>query len=320
MFTRSKFNPILKPLKKHAWEALKTYNPAVIFDNGKYHLFYRAVDKDGKSNIGYATSQDGENFSRHKSPIISPEYKYERRGIEDPRIVKINKKFLLTYNAYDGQCAHLALATSTDLKNWTKRGLILPNWYLIKAKGFVVAWDMAQQNKIATKKWHKAGGIFSEKINDKYWMLFGDRHLWLATSTDGIKWQAINKPFIRPRIGFFDSAHVEMGPAPIKTDRGWLILYHGIDQTITYRLGFLLLDLKNPKKIIYRSSQPILWPSAKYELKGKIDLTNDSKPKVIFCNGAVLIKNKLRVYYGAGDSTICTATAKLNNILSSFNL
>lgn len=186
MFTRSTKNPILKPNKDFSWQSKKVFNPAILFDDNKYHLFFRAVDDGGKSSIGYGLSDDGEVFKIKDEPIINPIEKYETRGTEDPRITKINEKYFITYTGYDGQSARLHIATSDNLIDWHKHGLAIKNWDMEKAKGFVVPWDFAQQTEIAKKEWSKAGGIFSEKINDQYWMIFGDRNIWLATSKDGI--------------------------------------------------------------------------------------------------------------------------------------
>lgn len=318
MFTRSTKNPILKPDANYPWCSKKVYNPAILFNDNKYHLFFRAVDENGKSSIGYGCSDDGEIFEIKNEPIIKPIEKYETRGAEDPRIAKINDKYFITYTGYDGQSARLHIATSDNLIDWQKYGLAIPNWDMEKAKGFVVSWDFAQQTEIAKKEWSKAGGIFSEKIKEQYWMIFGDRNIWLATSNNGINWEPIWQPFITPRKGLFDSEHVEMGPSPIKTDFGWLVLYHGIDDKMVYRLGYLLLGLNDPSKILYRSNEPIFEPSASYELEGIIDITNNNKPKVIFCCGAVLINNTLKIYYGAGDSVICTASTDINNLIKNF--
>jgi predicted GH43/DUF377 family glycosyl hydrolase len=209
----------------------------------------------------------------------------------------------------------LHLATSLDLKIWKEHGQMINDWDQLKAEGFVVPWDMAQQNPVSHHAWCKAGGIFSETINGKYIMLFGDRNIWLAFSDNGLDWQAEMIPFIKPRKDFFDSIHVEMGPAPIKTNKGWLVIYHGIDENIIYRLGFLLLDINDPKKILYRSEQPIFEPSADYELSGVIDLDKTIKPKVVFCCGATVVDGLLRIYYGAGDTYICTANSPLEEIL-----
>ena len=134
-----------------------------------------------------------------------------------------------------------------------------------------------------------------------------------------------------------------MGPPPIKTKKGWLVLYHGINDSHWYKIGFLLLDLKNPRKIIYRSEKPIFGPEKDYEMSGIVDVLpggletmqkmskkelknflakNDTKgtmPKVTFCCGAIVVNDILRIYYGASDSVICTAIANINDLLKTSN-
>lgn len=322
MFIRSKHNPILKPDPKNKWESRKVYNPGVIYENGRYHLFYRAVGEDWRSSIGYAVSDDGVNLKRFAQPVIAPEYAREKRGVEDPRISKIGRRYFLTYTGYggNGTAAQLCLASSKNFKKWTKLGVALKKWNLKKAGGFLVKWDPAQveAEKSGTgERWSKAGGVFPEKIKNNYWMLFGDRNIWLAASKSGKEWKSILKPVIKPRRGnYFDNKHVEMGPPPIKTRHGWLVLYHGINDKIIYRLGYLLLDLRDPRKILKRSAKPIFEPAAGYELKGLADIAKGRRPKIIFCNGAVLFGDTLRIYYGAGDSVVCTASAKLTDVLN----
>lgn len=164
--------------------------------------------------------------------------------------------------------------------------------------------------------------------------------MWFATSADGVKWTGDQIPFLGPRDGdFFDNTFVEMGPSPIKTEKGWLVLYHGIDNKHCYKIGFLLLDLADPRKIIFRSDSPIFEPAKDYEMSGIVDVlpggleamqkmteeelknflveNNDkgTMPKVTFCCGATVVNEKLRIFYGASDSVICTATADLKDIL-----
>lgn len=343
MFTRSPNNPILRPDPKNDWESRKVYNCGVIFENDDYHVFYRAMGTDWVSSIGYAVSKDGESFERSDYPmIISPDKTF---SIEDPRVAKIGDDYFLSHTRYDGLNVTLNLATSKDLKHWKLHGEMIPKWDFKKANGFVVGWDPAQmkaeKDSQASRKWGKAGGIFSEKINGKYWMLFGDRNIWLAFSDDGLTWEPVWEPFIRPRgRNYFDQEHVEMGPPPIKTERGWLVLYHGVTEKIEYKIGFLLLDLNNPAKIIFRSDIPIFEPCELYELSGIVDIlpggydamkkmtkieldafikeaeTKGTMPKIIFSCGAVLVDEILRIYYGASDSTICTATANINDVLA----
>lgn len=316
MFVRSSHNPILKPDKSVSWRSLKVYNPTVLFENSKYHLFYRAVGKDKISRIGYAISTDGINFSQQKKPNLSPKGKLESKGIEDPRITKVKNKYFLTFTAFDGRTARLSLATGDKLNYWKDRGAELKNWDFKKNYNFIVPWDTAFNNPAEDKNWSKAGAIFPEIIAKKYLMLFGDRNIWLAKSTNGVKWHAENFPLLHPRDGnYFDNVHLEMGPPPIRTKKGWLVIYHGVDRKMVYRLGYALLDSKNPEKILYRCKKPIFEPKEKYELKGSVDIAKGYGPKVIFCCGAVLVDDILRIFYGAGDSVICTAAAPLKEII-----
>ncbi len=320
IFKRSQFNPVLEPNQNNSLESKKVYNPGVIFDDNQYFMYYRAVGDDGSSCIRLAISEDGERFVKQDETILEPNLRIDSNGVEDARIQKIGKKYYMTYTAYDGKCARLCLAVSKDLQTFKKQGRIFPDWDAEKANSFEVEWDLAQHNKIDKKEWHKAGGIFSEKIGGKYWMLFGDRNIWLAHSRFGKKWQVNYTPFIGPRDGYFDSVHVEMGPPPIEINEGWLVLYHGIDESAVYRIGYLLLDLDNPMQIIKRSDESIFEPSEGYELDTETDQEDLSEggkvqPLVVFCNGAVLNGDKLRIYYGAGDSVVRTAVAKLKDVL-----
>lgn len=337
IFTPSKNNPIIKPNSKIPWASMATYNPGLIYEKKIFHLFYRALGQAFVSKIDHAISKDGVHFKKDLEPDLKIELDIEKNGIEDPRITKIDKTYYLTYTAYDQKSARLCLATSCDLIHWHRHGSMLTDWNFTKAGGFTDNCDDAQKTKEAKTDWSKAGGIFSEKINNKYWMLFGDRNIWLATSTDGIKWRATLKPFIKPRLKHFDNAFIEMGPPPIKTKKGWLILYHGVNQARTYQLGYILLDLKDPKKILHRSNEPIFSPIEADKFPGLVDIvpggqaalelmdknelkkfTNKTKkPKVIFCNGACLIKDILHIYYGINDTYIGTATAKLKDVLNS---
>jgi predicted GH43/DUF377 family glycosyl hydrolase len=343
MFTRSKLNPILKPNPDNAWEAEKLYNPGMIYDNGVYHMYYRAVGKgeDWKSSIGYATSTDGENFIRHNDPMLVGQEASESRGLEDPRITKINNTYYMAYAAYDGVTPRLCIATSKDLKNWKKEGSAFPNWNFTEAGGVYTKFkDGNPITKKITGEWSKSGGIIPEKINGKYQMLFGEHRIWFADSEDGLKWEGEKKPFLEPRSGdYFDNTFVEMGPPPILTVPGWLVLYHGINDRHVYQIGVLILDKSNPKKILYRSNEPIFKPEKDYEMSGIVDVlpgglkamqkmseeelknfliqaeSHNLMPHVTFCCGATVVDGILRIYYGASDTYICTATAHLEDIL-----
>lgn len=344
IFTRSKLNPILKPDKNNSWEALKLYNPGALFHDNKYYLFYRAVGagSDWKSAIGYAVSDDGENFQRFAEPLLIGESEAEKRGLEDSRITKIGDTFYMTYAAYDGQTPRLSVATSNDLKTWQKQGAVFADWNFARAGGVYTYFvDGKPQTKEMNDEWSKSGAIFPEKINDKFLMLFGEHRIWFAESDDGLHWVGDQSPFLAPRAGdYFDNTFVEMGPPPIKTEKGWLVLYHGVDNTHCYRIGILLLDLNDPRKILYRSTEPIFEPLELYELAGLVDvlpggldalqkmseserevyvadaLKTGVMPKVVFCCGTTVVGDELRIYYGASDSVICTANAKMTDVLN----
>lgn len=345
LFTRSKNNPILKPNKNHEWESLKVYNPGVIYERGIFNMLYNAVGDDWTLRLGYATSIDGLHFERLERPVFEPRESYDWKGVMDPRITRIGNTYYMTYSADDGIMRKLALATSTDLKTWRKHGPMLKNWDAVRAGVFRIVDGKKLPEKPERKGRSKAGGIFPEKIKDKFWMIFGNTHLWFATSSNGISWIVDFKPLLSPRGGnYFDNFTVQGGPPPIKTDKGWLVLYHGRSvEKGDYRLGFILLDLLDPRKIIYRTNRPIFEPKEPYEVSGIVDMlpggfermrlmsksqleafTKDAEAKgkmlkVVFCCGAVLADGVLRIYYGASDTFICTATAKLEDVLNSID-
>lgn len=349
IFKRSFKNPILGPNSTHFWENKKLYNPGAIVHEGKIHLYYRAIgdSEDWSSVIGYAFSDvdDGEDFIRFDDPLLKGEGKLEKRGLEDPRIVKIEDTFYMTCAAYAGPGEGVRLKVLTSQyphKDWQKHGFALPNFDYRRDGGFFVRWGengpvKKEPNNIPRSK---AGAIFPETINGKFYMLFGEHRVWMAESKDGITWESDKQPFLSPRDEeYFDNFFVEAGPPPIKTDQGWLVLYHGIDKRMTYRLGYLILDLENPRKVIYKSQNPIFGPQESYELSGIVDvlpiglkeinlmtrnkwnnyldraMKEGFMPQVTFCCAAILIKDEVRIYYGASDSVICTAVAPLKKIL-----
>ena len=349
IFKRSEFNPILYPDPMHAWESFKVYNPAALYEDGKINLFYRAVGhgEDWYSSIGYALSLDAEHFVRFSEPILSRTDKvHELRGVEDPRIVKIGGIYFMSYAAYDGVNVRLHIATSKDLKIWEKHGDALPNFRFTKEGGVFVRFRDGKWQRstkpIGTDERTKSGALFPEKINDKYWMLFGEYQMWLATSDDGIRWTHHPGPFMTARgRGFFDELFIEAGPPPIKTDHGWLVFYHGVNHQFVYHLGYLILDLEDPSRVVYRSADPIFEPSANYEYQGFVDVLpgglkqlsqlsvdqiqrllpkyerDGRMPKVAFCPAAIYVNGTIRLYYGASDTYVCTAVASLKDVLAS---
>lgn len=277
-FVRHPGNPILSP-RGDAWEAKDVFNPAAWTDGERVWLLYRAEDNsgvgswNGTSRIGLASSRDGFNFTREAQPILEPTEGWELPGgCEDPRLVKIGDLFYLTYTAYDGKTARLALATSPDLRNWTKHGPVFPQL-----------------------GWTKAGAILPEPVEGKYWMYFGDTDVWAAHSDNLLDWTPVSGPALRRRAGRFDSRVVEPGPPPLRTSRGILLLYNGADNDLVYAPGQALFDASDPTRLIARSEKPFLEPAAPMEEKGQV-------ANVIFIEGLVKFGGKWLLYYGMADS------------------
>jgi len=282
-FEKFEENPILTP-RGTTWESKDLFNPAAWSDGETVYMLYRAEDStgigdwNGTSRIGLATSTDGINFTRNPNPVLEPTEPWELPGgTEDPRVVKIDDMFYLTYTAYDGETARLALASSPDLQNWTKHGLLFP--------------EMG---------WTKAGAIIPVKIDDKYWMYFEDTNIWIAWSKDLIQWTPIEEPVVKTRESIFDSRLIEPGPTPLVTDKGILLLYNAADDDLVYRSGQVLFNRHDPARIQARSNSFFLEPDRELEIGGQI-------PNVVFIEGLDQLDRRYFLYYGMGDSGIGVA-------------
>ena len=323
-------NPILKPRKNIPWEASAVFNPSVVFHNGTFHMLYRALPKGIKpfithwgkpgyrnfiSFIGYAKSTDGIHFTRYLKPFIKPSEKYDLFGCEDPRITKLGDTFYIFYTAinrpvYEGKTfvvPKIALATTKDFITIKKYGVVGPN--------------------IASK----AGVLFPKKILGKFAMLLTPKSDSPLSSISLAYFKSMEELFLHSKIYWEKFLKTlpkhfvmdppkgskrgpETGAAPIKTKKGWLFIYCGEDYRISgkkeWNIKAALLDLKNPQKIIAKTKEPILRPEKKYELNGIV-------PNVTFPEGAVIVGDKLYVYYGGADSCCCLATCDVNKLLNS---
>jgi predicted GH43/DUF377 family glycosyl hydrolase len=270
------------------WESAGTFNPAVIRHDNKVVMLYRAQDADGVSCLGYADSTDAIHFSRKPEPVFTPEASYEMGGgVEDPRLVKIDKLYYMTYTGYNKKDAQLCLATSRDLIHWDRKGILLPAY---KGK-----WNAA---------WTKSGAILTEKIDGKYWMY------WLGTSRDHkdemglshsydlLHWtEATEIPVLPARPGKFDSRVVEPGPPPILTPEGIVLIYNGADDNLVYRTGVAVFDRKDPRKLLYRTEQPFFEPQLEWEKVGQV-------PNVVFVEGMLKQPDRFLFYYGGADKYV----------------
>ena len=278
------------------------FNPGAVEVEGKIYLIYRAVGKDNLSRFGLAVSDDGTNFQRKDLPIYEsdPEDPYERLGCEDPRVTKIEGSYHLVYkggSVYPMGAPKPAgtievpwrtrtyITVTTDFEKFDRLGVVLP--------------DKESSN----------GALFPEKFSGKFLMLARVYpNVYLTDSIDLKTWSEL-KFLFGPRKDAWDGERVGTGASPIKTPRGWLMIYHGVDENKVYRLGLILLDLADPIKVLYRSEEPILEPEEPYEKEGYV-------PNVIFTCGAVEKDGKYFVYYGAADKVIGLATISKAKLLA----
>ncbi|HZJ84958.1 MAG TPA: glycosidase [Syntrophomonadaceae bacterium] len=303
--TRYEGNPILEPLEGSNWESRYVLNPGSLRIKDKVYLFYRAVGEDNISHIGLAITDGYEVTERLAQPILSPATPEERMGCEDARVMIIDDKLYMVYTAYDGNIAQIAVA-STGLEEFSQGNY--SNW---KREGLAF-----------TNIWNKDAIILPEKIKGKYVVYHRIEPSMWVTYTDELKFPIREKHAIilGPRPGrMWDSLKIGAGAQAIKTKYGWLQIYHGVDHNYVYRLGVLLFDLNNPSKVIYRSPNPILEPEEDYE----IGMSGAWVPNVVFTCGAVPAEDKevledddeILVYYGAADTSIGMAKAKLAELI-----
>jgi predicted GH43/DUF377 family glycosyl hydrolase len=288
--------PVVAP-RGTGWEAAGTFNPAVLVEKSvggnKIVMLYRAQDKQGTSRLGYAESLDGLHFTRRDQPVLSPSAEYEKDGgVEDPRLVQFGDTYYLTYTGYNKKDAQLCLAASSDLIHWDRKGVIIP-----ANKG---NWNV---------KWTKSGAIVPEKINGKYWMFFlgtsadNKDQGGLAYSTDLLHWtEGTKTPVLPVRPGHFDSRVAEPGPAPLLTPQGIVLIYNGADDKLVYRTGIAIFDRADPRKLLWRSAEPVFAPEKEWERVGQV-------PNVVFVEGMVEQGDRYLIYYGGADTYVGVAEA-----------
>jgi predicted GH43/DUF377 family glycosyl hydrolase len=312
-------------------------NPAVISDNGSIHMFYRAVGKGNYSSIGYCRfSSPLEIAEQYDSPVLFPQFPYEVHGVEDPRIVKIDDLFYLTYTGYDGINALGALAVSRDLKHWEKKGIVTPQItydtfkHLAEAKGVINEKYLrfnedfrfpAKQDQ-AMVVWDKNVIFFPRRINGKLHFLHRirpDIQLVAFNELEDLTPEFWQNYFLRMEEGIIltskykhEVSYIGGGCPPIETEQGWLLIYHGVHDTINgyvYAACAALLDLENPFLEIARLPYPLFKPDYGWELEGYVN-------NVCFPTGTVLLGDTLYIYYGAADEQIACASLSLSALVN----
>jgi beta-1,2-mannobiose phosphorylase / 1,2-beta-oligomannan phosphorylase len=244
------------------------------------------------SHLRLMCSDNGLNFYEPEGykPIYGRN-SLESYGIEDCRVTELNGLYNLTYTMVSTYGVGVGLMQTRDWKHFDHRGMIFPPH-------------------------NKDCAIFEERIRDHYYALhrpsspqLGGNYIWLAQSPDLVHW-GNHKCIATTRQGMWDSARIGAGAAPIRTPKGWLMIYHGANADHRYCLGAILLDLLDPWKVLARSHQPLMEPSEDYELTGFFG-------NVVFTNGHIVKGDKVRMYYGASDEVICAAEVSIEKIMSS---
>ncbi len=298
---RSPNNPIIEPRLERPWESGATFNPGAVKSGEITHILYRAVNERNISSFGHATTTDGETITdRSVEPVFAPADPSEELGCEDPRITAIDGIFYIFYTAYSRRGPRIAAASTTDFKSYTRYGVVGPDHD------------------------DKDSALFPERIGDK----FAAVHR-IAPNIEIAFFESIQKihrvsqnthsenylkriqahVIMKPERKW-EEKKVGIGPPPIRTDAGWLVIYHAVDSNTVYRAGAALLDLENPLRVIARTPDPILEPEENYERVGVV-------PNVVFPEGAVVIKDELKLFYGGADKVCCVGSVPMKLLMES---
>jgi predicted GH43/DUF377 family glycosyl hydrolase len=328
-------NPIISPdtsssffcpmrEKTVKWEFSDTFNPAAAVYKGQVVVLYRAEDNSAQgigsrtSRLGYASSADGVNFNRSKYPVFYPAKDGEADqeipgGCEDPRIAcTVDGTYVMLYTQWNHKVPRLGVATSRDLKTWTKHESAFRKAYGGKY------FDMATKSaSVLTRIDH--GKQVIAKIGGKYFMYWGEEHVYAATSENLTDWTPLQdekgslKVLFSPRKGRFDSQLTECGPPAILTQKGILLLYNGKnkagvegDPTLpanAYCAGQALFDREDPTRLIKRLDKPFMQPTDSFEKSGQYPAGT------VFIEGLVYFRNKWFLYYGCADSRVAVAVS-----------
>ncbi|MHB1700092.1 MAG: glycoside hydrolase family 130 protein [Acidobacteriaceae bacterium] len=331
-------NPVIAPLRTSTfacprcpgdgkpvyWEALHTFNPAAIVRNGEICVLYRAEDDSGAmqigghtSRLGLAISKDGIHFQRRPEPVFFPadDDQTSREwpgGVEDPRLVESSDgSYVLTYTQWNRVTYSVGIATSKDLLHWRKWG---------------PAFQQALNGKYAAMKYKSAGivtrlqggRLIAAKINGQYWMYWGEGAIHLATSPDLIRWTPVVDSngellvVLHKRAGRFDSGFPEVGPPPVLTSKGIVLMNNGKNDPKdgdpalgpnAYAAGQALFQADDPSKLIARAKAPFLKPELPFEKTGQY------AAGTTFAEGLVYFQGKWFLYYGSADSDVAVAIA-----------
>ncbi|MFH1183366.1 MAG: pesticidal protein Cry7Aa [Candidatus Moraniibacteriota bacterium] len=328
---------ILKKTKRD-FENNAVLNPACVEKDGITHMFYRAVAKGNFSTLGYCQlDEKNKLIKRCKKPFMVPEFDYEKHGIEDPRIEKLDDKYYLFYTAYDGKNARIAYAVSKDLKKFVKKGLISPSITYDKAedifrsscclqeKYFLFESFYKEKHGLDVLLWEKDAFLLPKKIKGKFILfhrILPGIQIVAFKDFKELKLVEFWKKYLK-NLGknividpkhWFEIRNIGGGCAPIETKKGWLLIYHAVEDSgkgKVYHAAAALLDKGNPLKLISRLDYPLFSPQEFWEKNGIVS-------NVVFPTSALLKKGRVTVYYGAADKLIAAKSFNLSELLDEF--
>ena len=287
-------NPIMTGRAGVWWDSKYVYNAGATIHNDRVHILYRAEGDEKRKNIetrwpqtrlGLAVSKNGYDIDeRPEQFAIEGQGPQEFWGIEDPRITKIGDTYYIVYVQVAPEHTCLALATTRDWKTYARHGQLMPE---------------VQQ---------RTSGLLPEKYRGEFVLLHRIRpNMQIAYSEDLKTWHD-SKALMSVRPGKWDCNYMGIGAQPLKTEKGWLLFYHGVDAKKVYRLGAAWLDLDDPSKVAARLDDFILQPEDDWEVRGLV-------PNVVYTCGAVEWKGEFIVYYGGSDSVLCAASIGVDEML-----
>jgi len=331
---------IILESSQNEFENQAVLNPACIEKDGVTHMFYRAVrGADMHSSIGYCQMVDNKVIMRSDKPVLFPEYDYESNGVEDPRIVFLEGTYYLFYTVYDGTNALFAYATSTDLINFQKHGIISPRFTYAEAGRLFAGSAIKMREKyfffesyIKDRQgkdillWEKDTFIFPKKIHNKFALIHRVLPGIQLIYFDDFKeltdeyWRAYLKDLGRyvmldPEYRF-ESRNIGGGCPPIETEDGWLLIYHAVEDSRLgriYHAAAALFDLDDPTKVIARMKRPLFSPGQQWEKKGDVN-------NVVFPTGTVIKDGRLYIYYGAADKRIAAKSVNMEALLKELKI
>jgi len=308
-------------------------NPTCIQEDGLTHMFYRAVSSNNVSSIGYCQIDKNKVLVRSAQPILVPEFDYEIRGVEDPRIAKVDDLYYLFYTAYDGKNARTALACSRDLIHFQKQGLITPSITYEKARQLFLhpslpesysRYALHYQQVIAPDVllWEKDLALFPKKFKGKFLLLHrvmpGVQYMYLDNLEQlkseefwAVQLRQLHEYILMNPKFWYENHKIGASCTPVQTGRGWIQIYHGVEVTPggrVYRASAALLDLNDPTKVIGRLKEPLFSPYRTWEKQGIVN-------NVVFPTGAAVYGDELYIYYGAADAHIAAVSLSLSGLV-----